>query len=101
MRISCVISQMKLGGSQDSCRKKDLEEEELSYQKVNRNFICQIERVPLKIFSYLQFLLVDCWKPVHHALFNLPTPLNLTKVYVVCQIINRLGQRRVVLAIKL
>lgn len=99
MRISCVISQMKLGDSQDSCRKKDLEE--LSYQKVNRNFICQIERVPFKNFSYLQFLLVDCWKPVHHALFNFPAPFILIKVYVVCQIINTLGQRRVVLAIKL
>lgn len=47
------------------------------------------------------FLLVGCWKPVHHALFNLPGPSKPIKVYVVCQIGNRLGQRRVILAIEL
>lgn len=86
-------------GSQDSCRKKDLEG--LSYQKVKRNFLCHKAKNFEKNTFYLQFLLFDCWKPVHHAVFNLPGPFNLIKVYVVCQIINRLGQRRVVLAIKL
>lgn len=92
INFSCVISQTKLGGFQDSCKKK---EEQLSYQKVNRNFLCQKAKKFERNSLYVKFLLVDCWKPVHHALFNSCGPFNLIKVYVVCQIINRLGQRRV------